>query len=373
MMQCPICKNEIHRTLLEKFELDREDLLKIQGMLKNKSLMQIIEVGILASKYLKPESLGTEIQVRESLSRLSEKASELIEKANLLSVDFSKASEEEKLKLTKEHLEKEKETFLNFQDEIKKLQGEYNELEKKHNTEVEKLGSAIQQIHEKIIGTGIGGVRELTVIKDLKAACPEDEFSDELAQKHGADIVASVKVRGHAIGRIVISVKEVENWSNSFLKQIKDNMNEQQTQWSILVTKVFPSSALNEKAYLNDDGVMLVKSEYAAAAYIGLRHAVIEWNQAQTWIKTQEEKTTMQEHILEALREWIKGTKFSIILSQIDDALSATRETDELMQKWQTYNEKQVKSTRELQNKIRTSLFQCNEILEELKEKLHNK
>ncbi|MGI0027836.1 MAG: DUF2130 domain-containing protein [Nitrosopumilaceae archaeon] len=372
-LKCPICRSEINRTLLEKLELDAEDLIKIQDLVRRKALIQALEMGTLTSKYLKPESLGTEIQVKESLSRLSEKATELIEKTSQLTDEFVKASEEEKTQITKEFLEEQKQDMLKFQDEIKKLQEDYNELQEKHTTEIEKLNSSMQQIHEKIIGTGIGGIRELTVIKDLKAACPEDEFSDEKAQKHGADIVAKVKVKGRALGIIVISVKDVEKWSSTFIEQIKNNMNEEQTQWSMLVTKTFPSTALNEKAYLDDNGILLVKAEYAPAAYIGLRHAVIEWNQAQTWMKKQEEKTSMQEHILTVLREWIQGSKFSEILTKIDGAINASKDTDELMQKWQKYNEKQAKDARDLQNKIRGSLFQCNDILNDLQGRLQNK
>jgi gas vesicle protein len=373
ILQCPLCRNEIDRRLLERFELDMDDLDKIQNLVKNKSLMQAIEIGTLTSKYLKPESLGTEIQVKESLNKLSEKATDLMEKARDLADEFVKTSEEKKLEITKEHLDTQKEMIDNFQNEIKKLQEDYNKLEERRNAEIEKLNLAITQVHEKIVGTGIGGVRELTVIKDLKAACPEDEFSDEEAQKHGADIVAMVKIKGHDIGRIVISVKDVEKWNSSFITQIKRNMDEQQTQWSMLVTKTFPSSALNDNAYLDSNNILLVKAEYAPAAYIGLRHAVIQWSQAQTLMKTQEAKTTMQEHILKVLREWIQGTKFSEILSKIDEAMNASKDTDDLIQKWQNYNEIQAKNARVLQNKIRTTLFQCNDILADLQNRLHEK
>ena len=372
-IHCPICQNVINPVLFNKLGLTENDLTLVEGLIYQKSLIPFLELGKLASKYLKPESLGTEIQVKESLGKLSDKATELIDKSRKLTDDFVKATQDEKIQITKEFLDTQKQDILRFQEEIKNLEKEYNDLEKKHLDEIEKLKLSIQQIHERILGTGIGGVRELTVIKDLKAACPEDEFSDESAKKHGADIVAKVKTRGHVLGLIVISVKDVEKWNNSFIEQVKNNMNEEKTQWSILVTKTFPSSALNDKAYLDDNGILLVKAEYAPAAYIGLRYAVIEWNQAKTWMKTQEEKTTMQEHILLVLREWIQGNKFSELLSRIDDAINSTKKTDELIQKWQNYNEKQAKDTRELQDKIRGSLFQCNDILNDLRNKFQDK
>lgn len=371
-LQCPICQNVLRPGLLDRLGLRENDLILIESLVYKKSLMQILELGKLASKYLEPKSLGAEIQLKDSLLKLSEKGTEIMEKCKELAGEFVKTSEEKNTKITKEALDKETKLVIEFQNQIKKLQEDYNKIEQTHVQETEKLNLSIQQIRERILGTGIGGVRELTVIRDLKSACPEDEFSDKEALKHGADIVATIKVQGHVLGKIVISVKEEEKWDNSFIEQIQKNMNEQQTQWSILVTKTFPRSALNEKAYLDDNNILLVKAEYAPAAYIGLRHAVIQWNQAQTLIKSQEKRTTMQEHILKVLREWIQGTKFSEILSKIDEAVTATKETDDLMQKWQNYNDKQIKNTRDLQNKIRTSLFQCNDILTDLQTRLRD-
>jgi len=325
---CPICQNDISHKLLEKWQLDEEDLGRLEQFLAQKSLIQMLEVGELTSKYLKPEALGTEIQVRESLKELAEKGNELLGKHRELADELVKASEEKKIKLTKEALEKqdqlvkakeEDKTTLTkealekqeklireYQSGIEKVHEKYTALEKKRVDELESMRTDLQQIQQKIVGVGIGEVRQVIVIEDLKAACPTDEFSDEKAKKRGADIVAKVKENGHEAGTIVISVKDVEDWSSSFIEQIKENLKEEQTEWGMLVTKVFPNTALNEKAYLDDNGILLVKTEYSPGAYIGLRHALIHWNRARKWLKSEEDKLHLQEHIVKVLKEWIR-------------------------------------------------------------------
>lgn len=370
---CPICKNEISQKLLERWELDEDDIKRIEDLLNRKLLMQILELGELASKYLKPEALGTEIQVRESLGKLSDKATDLMDKTRELAGQLVKASEEKKVEITNDALQKQQDLIAAFQNDIKKLQGEFNAFEQKRLAEIEKANAAIQEIQKAIVGTGIGDIRQVTVIKDLKSACPDDQFSDEKATKRGADIVAKVMVKGREAGTIVVSVKEQEEWKNDFIEQIKKNLKEEQTQWGILVTKVFPSDALNEKAYLDNNGILLVRTEYAAAAYIGLRHAVIHWNEAQSWLKTQQERAGMQEHIVKVLREWIQGEKFKEILGKIDEAAKAAQETDKLLQDWQNYNDNKIKNARKLQDKIVGYLRDCDVILGDLPKKLHDK
>jgi hypothetical protein len=367
---CPICQNEIRHDLLDKLKLDVKDLSVIENLVNENVLMQIIELGKLASKYFKPETITTELQVKDSLKTLSEKATELMDKQRDLANNLVKASEEKKVKMTEEAIREQRELIEDFQGEIKKLQEQHNKVEEERKAEIEKMNIALQQIQQKIVGVGIGQVRELSVIKDLKSACPEDDFTDEKAKKHGADIVATVRVKGHAIGKIVVSVKEHDSWNSDFIDQIKKNLREEQTDWGILVSKVFPSSALNEKLYVDGNGILVVKTEYAAAAYLSLRHAVIHKNQAETLVRNQQDRTNLQEQIIGVLRDWVQGSKLREILARIDEARNATIETEELMQKLQTYNERTIRSARDWQSKIRGYLQESNQILAELQERL---
>jgi hypothetical protein len=367
---CPICQNEIKNDVLERHKLEIKDLATIENLVNENLLMQMVELGKLAAKYFKPETITTELQVKDSLRTLSEKATELMDKQRELAEGLVKASEEKKSKITEEAMQRHKELVEEFQEEIRRLQEQHTKIDDERKEELRRMNDALQQIQQKIVGVGIGQVRELSVIKDLKSACPEDDFTDEKAKKHGADIVATVKLKGHEIGKIVVSVKEHDSWNSDFMTQLKKNLREEQTDWGILVSKVFPSSALNGKMYVEANGILVVKTEYAPAAYLGLRHAVIHKNQAEAIVKNQKDRESLQEHIVGVLRDWVHGDKLQEILARIDDARKATVETDDLMQKLQTYNERQIKSAREWQSKIRGYLQESNQILADLQEKL---
>ena len=69
---------------------------------------------------------------------------------------------------------------------------------------------ALVEIQKKIVGVGIGHVGEIAVAKELKSACPDDDFSDEKATKGETDITGKAKVKGSEMGTVVISVKREE-------------------------------------------------------------------------------------------------------------------------------------------------------------------
>jgi hypothetical protein len=92
-------------------------------------------------------------------------------------------------------------------------------------------------------------VNEKIVIKNLKAAVPTDQFSDEMASKHGTDIVGTVIDNGIDHGRISVSVKSTQKWDNGFMTQLKDNMRNDGTKLGILATKAFQSEVLHDMIY----------------------------------------------------------------------------------------------------------------------------
>lgn len=139
---------------------------------------------------------------------------------------------------------------------------------------LEGIKKDLDAIGKKIVGAGIGKVGEAITIKDLQSAFTEDEFTDKRSDEKGSDIIAEVRDKATAVGKVVVSVKYQEKWSGSFLNQLKDDMASEGTRWGMLVTKVFPSNALNDRAYLTKDGHFIVKPEYASVAYYGLREAV---------------------------------------------------------------------------------------------------
>src|SRR5439155_13847047 len=112
-------------------------------------------------------------------------------------------------------------------------------------------------------------------------------------------------VDGKVAGKVVISTKADNNWSEEFREQLKKNLEQERTRWGILVTKSFPSDALNDKAYLDDEQLLLVKFEYAAVAYLGVRESVIRWYEAEARFTEVEKRIQREKSVLQALRGWV--------------------------------------------------------------------
>ena len=141
------------------------------------------------------------------------------------------------------------------------------------------LAEMMYEIRDRLFGVSVGSVQEKISVIYLKQACPLDHFSEELASKHGTDIVASVMEGETCMGKISISVKKQKKWNPDFLDQLEKNIRTDQTRWGLLITSAFPNEALNEniwtaRTYANRM-VLIVKPVFAPTAYFAIRQMVI--------------------------------------------------------------------------------------------------
>ena len=122
------------------------------------------------------------------------------------------------------------------------------------------LANGVNEIRSRLFGTSIGSVQEQLSSLYLKQSCPCDHFSEEMASKHGTDIVASVMENGNwyvegepvytmCVGKISISIKKQKKWHNNFLDQLEKNIQSDNTRWGLLITATFPNEALNENIW----------------------------------------------------------------------------------------------------------------------------
>ena len=141
------------------------------------------------------------------------------------------------------------------------------------------LANMMYDIRDRLFGTSVGSVQEKMSVLYLKQACPLDHFSEELASRHGTDIIASVMEGETCMGKISISVKKQKKWNPDFLDQLEKNIRADQTRWGLLITSAFPNEALNEniwtaRTYTNRM-VLIVKPEFAPTAYFAIRQMII--------------------------------------------------------------------------------------------------
>jgi len=158
-----------------------------------------------------------------------------------------------------------------------------------------------EYIKERLSGQSIGKTQEILTLNDLKRAYPHDGFSDETADKHGTDIVATVRESGMEIGQISISVKHHKKWNSKFIGQLEKNIKQDGTRWGFLVSTAFPSEALNDKIWtaFSNLGLMIliVKPEYAPVGYYAFRTILIYEYQLRRSLKSITNKIENDEEV----------------------------------------------------------------------------
>jgi hypothetical protein len=253
--------------------------------------------------------------------------------------------------------------------EILRALGEQELAAKRGSEDILKV---LNEIRLKLAGPGIGKVGEAINVKDFKAAIIDDTFSDEKADKHGADIVATVNEDKKPIGKIVISVKYDNQWKRDFIRQLQTNMNQEGTDFGLLATNSLPKEALSDKVMVvpttSGDGlILLVKQEYASVAYQGLRYAVIAWEKAKKTIHEAQQRIDERARIFKAVLEWINGRQFKETIDYVNACKKLSEETDALAMQIRDHTIRKVKSLLEVQQQMKNNLGYTSESINELK------
>lgn len=168
------------------------------------------------------------------------------------------------------------------------------EMEESHIREFEMIRKVLSDIRARINGNKIGFVQETITLSDLKSGCPYDRFTEEFSSKHGTDIVAYVRDGCKEIGIISISVKRQTKWDSKFLDQLSKNVDQDNSQWGLLVTTSFPNESLNDDIWTTFDKhgrlILMVKPRFAAIAYYAIRQIILYQNLLKNALKAREPK-----------------------------------------------------------------------------------
>lgn len=100
------------------------------------------------------------------------------------------------------------------------------------------LNAQAQQGH----GQAVGEVGEVAIENILLQTLPQDEVQPVPAGYHGADLILVVRERGVEVGKIIIEVKNTQNWSNQWLDTLKQNQADANADLAVLVTNKFPAN-----------------------------------------------------------------------------------------------------------------------------------
>ena len=356
-VNCFLCGSAVAETAMGRTGLSLEELEILNRRIKDGSVGHMLYLIDGIMKKADSGELDQEIEFKNQLDKIQGGQSQTDEQVSNIGKtilgEFEKGQ-------------------TNFREEISVHQKEmYEKDEEKHKV----IHAILEDIYKKLGGPKeIGNTGETITAKELKSMCPMDGFSEDKASKGGTDLVATVNQDGKSCGIIAVSVKYQEKWEQGFLTQIRKNLNQEDTNFGLLVTKVFPNDALNDKAYdkssRHGEVLWLVKPEYASLAYFCLHHAVVAYQKADAVIKEEEEKIQAQEQISKTVREWITGKGFKNATHKIDDAIQRSTETSEALEKIKSYVGRNVDTLKKKQEELRENLGVAEEAFDDLRSHL---
>lgn len=83
-----------------------------------------------------------------------------------------------------------------------------------------------------------------------------------------------------------------------------------------------------------------------------------------------EERVKHEQSILQAMRGWVAGEKFSQFTSKIAEAKRLSNETDDTLESLETLSKRQTGKAPEMQQKLRAVVGDCDSLLADLKDRL---
>ena len=148
-----------------------------------------------------------------------------------------------------------------------------------------------------------GEVLELELESLLGQSYPFDDIEPVKKGIRGADVIQHVKLRSGAIcGTIVWETKRAENWSNNWIPKLKEDMQRESGDISVLVSTVFPANV--DEVIIQYEGVWLVRPDVVSGISAALRTVLIE-------SQRQKSVSVGKNEQMEALFDYVTSNQFA--------------------------------------------------------------
>jgi hypothetical protein len=148
-----------------------------------------------------------------------------------------------------------------------------------------------------------GEVLELELESLLGQSYPFDDIEPVKKGIRGADVIQHVKLRSGAIcGTIVWETKRAENWSNNWIPKLKEDMQRESGDISVLVSTVFPANV--DEVIMQYEGVWLVRPDVVSGISAALRTVLIE-------SQRQKSVSVGKNEQMEALFDYVTSNQFA--------------------------------------------------------------
>ena len=153
-----------------------------------------------------------------------------------------------------------------------------------------------------------GEAGELLIEDTLRSLFPRDDISEIKKGQRGADCILTVKNSvGRPVGKINIESKDAKNFSNAWIKKLKDDSLSIGAHFSVLITTEWPSD--NQKAHMKDGVWICGFADYQILVQ-ALRNTLIELSRAVASEGAREEKA----HVM---FDFLTGQEFAATIEQM--------------------------------------------------------
>ena len=233
------------------------------------------------------------------------------------------------LKLQKVNIETEKKRLETSQQTAIALElaRQKNEIETKQDLEkrqlmlqIETLKNDVKKASDRAEQGSMqaqGEAGELLIEDTLRSMFPHDDISEIKKGARGADCLLSVKNNvGRTVGKINIEAKDAKNFSNAWVKKLKDDSLSIGAHFSVLITTIWPSD--NQKAHMKDGVWICGYADYQILIQ-ALRNTLFELSRAVAAEGAREEKA----HVM---YDFLTGQEFAATIEQMISPIVRMRE-----------------------------------------------
>ncbi len=277
---CPHCRKKIDITdffaeKLEQSQSEIENRVRLKFDKEKKNLLENYE-NEKGFQQEEIENLKTKIIKEKHNSRLLKSQIE-----NKLREEILSEQEESEKRIENNVREK-------YELKLKQFQIKENEYKK----EIQNLNNKVEGEENRVKGES----QELVIEDWLKQEFPQDKVTEIKKGQSGADTLLLVNDKiGAAIGSILIESKRTKNFSNTWIKKLKEDVKRVKSNVGIVVTHAMPTG----KDFLHEvDGVWICHySEYKNLIKV-VRKSLIAINSV---IKTQEQSSDTKSLIFDYL------------------------------------------------------------------------
>lgn len=335
---CPLCGGKIPKEKIEEFESkfkDQESKIKEQVEEKwkekieeekkhgEKELKQQKELFDVFQKTLEKQSKDERKRLEKDLTeRFKEKTKSIDKEMANLEKELKKAKDKEKNIRDEIKTELEKDNQSKIKSAIEEKDKEIIAVKQKYAGETEKLKADLETLKRQLENktpSELGEEGQAEVLDVLIRNFPRDDISETKRGKAGSDIFHKIIYNGEAVGLIVYEVKNVNNWNNDFIEQVKGEKTKHCAHYAILVTNIFPAK---EKTICERDGIIVVCPSKASIIAREVRNFLIESHKAKLTGEEIEEK-------IKILQDYLTSPEYKNTLSDLANAIKEWRDIRE--------------------------------------------